>query len=199
MKNKFHLTKNRKIRIIAGKWKGRQISIGYQSKTRPTTNSIRETLFNWLNPFILNATCLDCFAGSGALGLESLSRGAQKVTFIDKDLTCINKLIQMLLTFREHNSEIIHADCCHWLKKTKKPYNIIFIDPPFHNNIIIYEVILLLENFHHLKKQSWIYIETSKHQNFFNTYNIPMHWSLYRKKTTKNITCHLYLRNLQNL
>lgn len=196
MKNKLPFIKNRKIKIIAGKWKGRQIPIKYQSLIRPTTNRIRETLFNWINPVISNATCLDCFTGSGALGLESLSRGARKVTFIDQNHDCIKTLMQTIQDFQENKSEVIHDNCCHWLKHTKNTYNIVFIDPPFYNNFIIYKVILLLENFNHLKKQSWIYIETSKHQKFFDIYNPPIHWNLYRKKITQNIICHLYFRKL---
>lgn len=196
MKNKIDLIKKRKIKIIAGKWKGRHIPIKYQSLVRPTTHRIRETLFNWINPIILNTTCLDCFTGSGALGIESLSRGARKVTFIDQNRTCITTLIRTLQHFQENKIEIIHGNCCNWLKQTKNTYDIVFIDPPFYNNIIIYKVILLLENYNHLTQQSWIYIETAKYQNFFDIYTPPKHWNLYRKKVTKHIICHLYFRKI---
>lgn len=196
MKNQSCSIKNRKIKIIAGKWKGRKISVAPQLSVRPTTSRIRETLFNWLNLIIPNSICLDCFAGSGALGLEALSRGAQKVTCIDHNYFCTTALTQTSRTLQAHNIEIIHSNCCYWLKQTKNTYNVIFIDPPFDHSTIIYKVVLLLEKFDHLEKQSWIYIETPRHQNIFNAYQFPKHWILYRKQITHNIACHLYYRNL---
>lgn len=194
MKNKPNSTKNKTIRIIAGKWKRYPLPV-CQLSIRPTTNRIRETLFNWLNPVILNSKCLDCFAGSGALGLESLSRGAHKVTFIDHNLICIKTLHQTIQTLQEHKkSKIIHDNCCRWLKKTKNTYNIVFIDPPFYKNALIQKVIILLEKYNHLEKQSWIYIEISKYQKYFDIYQFPTHWILHRKKITKNIICHLYYK-----
>lgn len=150
---KISVLKNKKIRIISGKWKGRNIPITNQLIVRPTTSRIKETLFNWLNPIIENTTCLDCFTGSGALGLESLSRGAQKVTFIDKNYICIKSLKKTIQTFKDKNSILIYSDCRDWLKQSKSTYDIIFIDPPFFNNLIIPEVIDLLEKHHHFKKK----------------------------------------------
>lgn len=195
MKNKSPFIKNNKIRIIAGKWKGRNIPVINQLTVRPTTARIRETLFNWLDPVISNAICLDCFTGSGALGLESLSRGAQKVTFIDKNYACITSLRNTVQIIQNHHIEIIYSDCRNWLRQSNNTYNIIFLDPPFCNHPIILEVIYLLEQYHHFQKQSWIYIEAPKNQNYFNCYNFPKHWFLYRKTSTQSLSIYLYHRD----
>lgn len=199
MKNKLFIRKKNKIRIIAGKWRGKKIPVINSPIVRPTTSRIRETLFNWLHPIILDSICLDCFAGSGSLGIESLSRGAQKVTFIDKNRNCINSIIKTLQSFQYNNTifnNTIHSDCRNWLKKSNNTsYNIIFIDPPFAFSAIIPEIIWLLEHNNHLKKESWIYIETSKNCNFFNVNDIPKNWFLYKKKNTSSITIYLYYRH----
>lgn len=196
MSRKLFRYKSRKIKIIAGKWKGRAIPVvSNQPMVRPTTSIIRETLFNWLGSVVYNAICLDCFAGSGALGLESLSRGADKVTFLDKNFFCIVSLIQTMKSFQDTRGEIIQSDCCAWLRKTNDIYDIIFIDPPFCNSIIILEVVWLLEQYQHFSQQSWIYIELSKNQNIFSLSKLPKFWHLYRTKSTKSISIFLYYRS----
>lgn len=194
MKDKYGLIRNGKIRIISGKWKGRRILVASQFNLRPTTSRIRETLFNWLDPVISGSVCLDCFAGSGALGLESLSRGAREVTFIDKNDICISVLNRTIQILKEYNSKIIHSDCCYWLERSSNTYDIVFIDPPFQEKIVFIETIFLLEKYNHFKKEAWIYLETAKNVNFLRNYTIPNNWFLYRKMITKTILCCLYFR-----
>ncbi|WHL25082.1 MAG: 16S rRNA (guanine(966)-N(2))-methyltransferase RsmD [Candidatus Blochmannia vicinus] len=194
-KNKLRLSAIGKVRIIGGKWKGRKIPIIRCANVRPTTNRIRETLFSWLNPIISGASCLDCFAGTGALGLESLSRGANKVTFLDNRYICIKALMTIVQSFLAYNSEVIYTDCRSWFQRSINTYDIIFLDPPFQDNVIP-EVVFLLERYNLFKKESWIYIETSKNKNIFNINIIPSYWFLYRKKTTKSIICYLFIRKL---
>ncbi|ADV33999.1 putative ribosomal RNA small subunit methyltransferase D [Candidatus Blochmanniella vafra str. BVAF] len=198
----FSKSNNGKIRIIAGKWKGRSIPVISKIEVRPTLSRIRETLFNWLNPVIVNSICLDCFSGSGALGLESLSRGAKKVTFIDNSKACINFLKKTITSFQEDSSSItICTDCVSWLKQLSKNtvtgYNIVFIDPPFNNRFIIYDIVYLLEKNNYLQKKSWIYIETSKlfNKGLFNKNKFPNNWVLYRKIVTQTILCCIYFRS----
>lgn len=183
------------IRIIGGKWKGRRVLVA--RAVRPTINCMRETLFNWLYAVMPNAVCLDCFAGSGALGLEALSRGALRVTFLENNVICFKMLLQTMRSFKAiYDSEVIYTDSLFWIKESNKIYNVVFIDPPFNKKDIISEFVFLLEKHNHLRKKSWIYIETSKHQNILNTIFIPCRWILYRKKITKNVVYHLYLRNI---
>ncbi|URJ25094.1 16S rRNA (guanine(966)-N(2))-methyltransferase RsmD [Candidatus Blochmannia ocreatus (nom. nud.)] len=182
------------IRITGGKWKGRKVFVGKDSQVRPTTNRIREMLFDWLNPIIFKSLCLDCFAGSGALGLESLSRGANKVTFLDIDYTCIKRLLEVTRLFLVLNSNVICIDCCTWLKKSTEIYNVVFIDPPFQNNDLITKVINLLEKYNRLSTESWIYVENLRYKYTQHTYIVPANWDLYKKKDTKRITCSLFCR-----
>lgn len=184
------------IRIIGGKWKGRKIPIMRDVKVRPTVNFMRETLFNWLYAVIPDAICLDCFAGSGALGLEALSRGAREVTFLEHNLVCVNMLLQTIRSLKVLDySEVIHTDSLVWIRKSKKVYNVVFIDPPFKENLIR-KFIFFLEKYNHLQKKSWIYIETSKYYRISNSIFQSYHWFLYRKKITHNVKYYLYLRNL---
>lgn len=134
---KYFFKKTKKIKIISGKWRGRKISVIQDKSIRPTTSLMRETLFNWIHPFILNTVCLDCFAGSGALGLESLSRGSKKVTFIDNNFYCITELNRTMRSLQEYKSKVIHGDSLRWLQNSQETYDIIFIDPPFQNYTII--------------------------------------------------------------
>lgn len=186
------------IRIVGGKWKGRKIFVMCHSEIRPTINIMRETLFNWLHAVVLDATCLDCFAGSGALGLEALSRGARAVTFLEYNLNCVMTLLRTIKSFKEkmYSSEIIHTDSLFWVSKPRnKFYNIVFIDPPFKKEIIS-KFIFLLEKYNYLQKESWIYIEVSAQQNMLSDVCFPRHWKLYRKRTTKNVKYYLYFRSL---
>ncbi|AKC60183.1 16S rRNA (guanine(966)-N(2))-methyltransferase RsmD [Blochmannia endosymbiont of Polyrhachis (Hedomyrma) turneri] len=187
--NKNHHTKQNKkgkIRIIGGRWKGKKINITQHHSLRPTTNQIRETLFNWLIPVINESKCLDCFAGSGALGLEALSRNANTVTFLEKNKKISNKLYQTIqLLNAQKQATIIHTNSNTWLANPtnkKNQYNIIFLDPPFEKWCYILSTIQLLEKFQYLTKNAWIYIENSKINNNNIIKIIPKHWQLHKKK-----------------
>ena len=124
---------DRRLRIIGGKWRGRKASFPPNPSIRPTPDRVRETLFNWLMQEMAGSRCLDLFAGSGALGLESLSRGASQVVFVDQDrASCqsIRKNLESLGagpgTWQVHCSEA--AD---WLARNPEPFDISFMDPPF--------------------------------------------------------------------
>jgi 16S rRNA (guanine966-N2)-methyltransferase len=129
---------NNKIRIIAGSLRSRQIIIPDETLVRPTPNRIRETLFNWLREDIMNATCLDLFAGSGALGFEALSRGAKHVTFIEKDNRTLKNIKQNSEALNITCATFIQNDALTWLKKSSQNrFDIIFLDPPYAENLIV--------------------------------------------------------------
>ncbi|WP_343154275.1 16S rRNA (guanine(966)-N(2))-methyltransferase RsmD [Buchnera aphidicola] len=182
-----------KVYIISGNLKGRKLSFRNNINVRPTTNRIKETLFNWLSKYIQNAYCLDCFSGSGALGLEAISRNAQFVTFLEIEKQNILSLINNTKKLNISNLEIIHTNTLNWLKKPRKSYDIIFIDPPYHKKLIE-KTITLLEQNKWIKNQSIIYIETTKDQNF----SISDHFTLYKKKITSRISCYLYIFTIKN-
>lgn len=125
------------LRIISGKWRGRKLRFAEANGLRPTTDRVRETLFNWLMPHIQGARCLDLFAGSGMLGFEALSRGAEHVTMLEIS----RKVIQQLKANRDllevDNLSMQQSDALKFIQTySGEPFDIIFIDPPFHENLI---------------------------------------------------------------
>ncbi|BAC24216.1 yhhF [Wigglesworthia glossinidia endosymbiont of Glossina brevipalpis] len=188
---KKKLYKN-KISIIGGKWKNKKFILSKRIYLRPTLGYIRETLFNWLEPFVENAYCLDCFSGTGMLGSEALSRKAKYVVFLDKNIELNNILSQNLKHLKCNNYYIINTNTIKWLNNPKLSFDIVFIDPPYINIKIVNTVINFLEKNFFLKKKSWIYIEINK-KNLDPI--VPNNWMIYRKKNTKNISYYLYERN----
>lgn len=177
-----------KVYIISGHLKGRKLSFTNNLNIRPTTNRIRETLFNWIDKYIKNSRCLDCFSGSGALGFESISRYAKFVTFLEIERNTVYSLIKNTKKLNISNLEIIHTNTLKWLEQPKKPYDIIFIDPPY-NEQLTEKTIVLLEKNKWIKNQSIIYIEMKKTQDLIISHN----FTLYKKKITSQIACYLYI------
>ena len=119
------------IRIIGGQWRGRKLPVPESAGLRPTTDRVRETLFNWLAADLPQARCLDCFAGSGALGIEALSRYAGHVTLVELEPQVARQLTGNLRTLNSSAGQVIQADTLRWLGTPGQPYDIVFIDPPF--------------------------------------------------------------------
>ncbi len=120
-----------RFRIIAGRWRGRRLAFPALPDVRPTADRVRETLFNWLAPVIEGARCLDLFAGSGALGLEALSRGAAAVTFVDKEPRLIRAIAAHLDTLGCETGSTLCAEASTYLAARPEPFDIVFLDPPF--------------------------------------------------------------------
>ncbi len=119
------------LRIIGGRWRGRRIALTSESGLRPTGDRVRETLFNWLQGHTAGANCLDLFAGSGALGLEALSRGARSVTFVESNTATLAQLEQTAEEFAAEDVQLVKADALAWLTAKPRQYELIFADPPF--------------------------------------------------------------------
>jgi 16S rRNA (guanine966-N2)-methyltransferase len=124
------------VRIIGGSHRGRRLPFADIPGLRPTGDRIRETLFNWLQPTIEGARCLDLFAGSGALGLEAASRGARRVVMLDSALTVIRQLEENKATLGLDQVSIIRADALQWLEQDATPFDVVFLDPPFAANLL---------------------------------------------------------------
>ena len=150
-----------RLRIIGGKWRRREIRFDSRSETRPTTDSARETLFNWLQMRVEGARCLDLFAGSGALGFEALSRGAAHVVFIDKDKRCIQQLKRTAADLEASSFEIKHLDAAKYIEQTDQQFDIAFVDPPFHRGLAERTVEQLTSS-QLLASDALIYVETEK-------------------------------------
>ena len=131
--------KKGEIRIIGGKWKGKKIYFDLSDDLRPTPDRAKETLFNWLGQNLSEMNCLDLFSGTGALGLEAISRGAKRVTFVEKNKDYLQKIKKLHLDMSvKENCDFFCADCLNWVRnfKSEIKYDLIFIDPPFNKNLI---------------------------------------------------------------
>ena len=126
---------------------------------RPTTDRVRETLFNWLAPDIQQARCLDCFAGSGALGLEALSRYAGSATLLELEKPVAQQLTQNLKTLKADNAQVIQTNTLSWLAQQGEPYQVVFIDPPFRKGLLE-QTLQLLEINGWLADEALIYVES---------------------------------------
>lgn len=125
-----------KLRICSGKWRGRKLEFPIIEGLRPTADKIRETLFNWLQVDIHGATCLDLFAGSGALGLEAASRGAGEVVLIDSSRIACNFLKKNKDLLQADNINIVNNNVVKWLQSCDNKFDIIFADPPFASGLL---------------------------------------------------------------
>ncbi len=119
------------IRIIGGRWRGRNIRFREAPGLRPTPSRVRETLFNWLGQELPEYQCLDLFAGSGALGFEALSRGAARVVMVEKHPATAKCLRDNAERLGATGAEIVAAEALHWLRRDKRCFDLIFLDPPF--------------------------------------------------------------------
>ena len=125
-----------KIRIIAGEYRGRRIPVPERPGLRPTPDRVRETLFNWLGQSLEGLSCLDLFAGSGALGFEAASRGAARVVMLEHDRAVFEILKKTRDVIGANQVELVLADAFAYLKKTSDRFDVVFLDPPFGQNAL---------------------------------------------------------------
>ena len=146
------------FRIIAGQWRRRRLKFPDLPGIRPSPDRVRETLFNWLMDRVPNARCLDLFAGSGALGLEALSRGAASVLFVDREPEAIEALRAHLELLHAVNGELLQSNALAFLCGPARPFDIVFLDPPFASPLLA-ESAMALEKSGWLSSQACIYME----------------------------------------
>jgi 16S rRNA (guanine966-N2)-methyltransferase len=125
-----------KIRIIGGEYRGRRIAVPERRDLRPTPDRVRETLFNWLGQTLAGKSCLDLFAGSGALGFEAASRGATRVVMVENDRNVFSNLEKTLALIRAKQVDLVLGDAFDYLKKTDQRFDVVFLDPPFRQNAL---------------------------------------------------------------
>jgi 16S rRNA (guanine966-N2)-methyltransferase len=150
------------VRIIGGKWKRRKLPFPDRPQLRPTPNRVRETLFNWLAPHIHGASCLDLFAGSGALGFEALSRGARAATLVDSDAATVRALQRTRQLLDATGCTVVHARAATFLARDSTPWDVVFLDPPFAGELL-QEALALLHRDTHLAADARVYVEVSVH------------------------------------
>jgi RNA methyltransferase, rsmD family len=177
------------VRVIAGLWRGRKLPVLNAEGLRPTTDRVKETLFNWLMMDVANARCLDCFAGSGSLGIEALSRQAQAVVFLEKFATAAQQLKKNLASLKTDKGTVINTDTLAYLaqKNNDNPFDIIFIDPPFHHQFVP-QILPLLQQNNWLAENALIYVETEK-----NHPPLPLaeNWQIIKEKSAGMVTSRL--------
>ncbi|ELY4597622.1 16S rRNA (guanine(966)-N(2))-methyltransferase [Cronobacter malonaticus] len=181
------------IRIIGGQWRGRKLPVPDSPGLRPTTDRVRETLFNWLAPYLVGARCLDCFAGSGALGLEALSRYAADATLLEMERGVAQQLQKNLATLKSSAAKVVNTNTLNFLNQNGEPYDIVFVDPPFRKGLLE-ETLNLLETRGWLAPQALIYVE-SEVENGLPP--VPASWQLHREKVAGQVAYRLYLRESQ--
>lgn len=178
------------LRIIAGQWRGRKLRFPDVQSLRPTPDRIRETVFNWLMHDIRGARCLDLCCGSGAMGLEALSRGAAYVAFVDRNDRACRALRDTLAQLQADNGAVIQRDVLPFLSAAPgTPYEVVFFDPPYASNLLAPGCELLEQN-GWLGPAAKIYIEAPAAQ----TPELPGNWSLLRSKAGGQVGYHLAQR-----
>lgn len=182
------------VRIIAGKWRGRKLKFPAVAGLRPTTDRIRETLFNWLTPYLPGSHCLDLFAGSGALGLEALSRGAASAILVDQNPQIVTYLKKQLDVLQTDAAKVYCAEipsAASFTKSLKTDFNIIFLDPPFHHNLLA-SCCHWLEQEIHLAPDALIYVEA---EASLHPLPVPNYWELKRAQTAGQVKYCLFRRH----
>ena len=170
------------VRIIAGQWRGRRLAVAEQEGLRPTTDRVRETLFNWLQFELSGARCLDLFAGSGVLGLEALSRQAAHLDFVDSARAAQDCLRENIQTLNASELCQLHAsDALAYLRNYRGPsYDLVFLDPPYAAPVLD-DCVQLLEQNHLLAAGAFIVCEHASDAQLA----LPSAWQLWRQLKTK--------------
>lgn len=185
-------TKRGSCRIIGGKWRGRSITFDDAEGLRPTTDRIRETVFNWLQPYIYQSYCLDAFAGSGVLGFEALSRGARELVFIENNIKTVHGLRENIDKLDAQNASVFHQDALSWLqsaarKHIENKFDLVFLDPPFHSELLARSC-TLLDSSGCLAEDAIIYVE----HNIDTDIDIPGNWTALKEKKAGQVAYKLF-------
>lgn len=182
-------TSGGELRIIGGDWRSRKLRFPEAGGVRPTPARTRETLFNWLSFHIAGSRCLDLFTGSGALGLEALSRGAGTTVFVDHTPELAQALRNNLRLLKSEKGEVACQNVDTYLARTPtKPFDILFMDPPFRQGWLE-KLFPMIANNGWVKPGSWIYVE---HESELPTPATPANWTLHRQKTAGQVTYCLF-------
>ena len=178
------------LRIIGGEWRGRRIRFPAEGGIRPTPDRVRETLFNWLMAKVAGSRCLDLFAGSGALGLEALSRGAAHATFVERDRRNVAGLREITARLAPGRSTVIEADALAWLAGPGQAFDIVFLDPPFADGQLA-DAMRLLEARGWLGADAFIYLEMPAKAA---APALPAGWTMHRTGRAGAVGYHLARR-----
>ncbi len=177
------------IRIVGGHLRGSKLAVADREGLRPTPDRVRETLFNWLAPVIAGARCLDLFAGTGALGIEALSRGAAQVDFVECSRQLAQDLRNNLARLRVSAASVFETDAWAFLAQPAQPVDIAFLDPPFAQALWD-ATAAALERHGWLRPAALVYVEAPHDAAL----TLPSNWHLHREGRAGAVRFALYRR-----
>lgn len=180
-------SKRQSLRIIGGDYGGQRLQFTATEELRPTGERVRETLFNWLQPVIRGARCLDMFAGSGLLGIEAVSRAAAEVILIERCRSTAAQLKSNITRLQITNARLICADALHAVATLKPTFDVVFIDPPFNANLL-YKACTQLHRHHLLSPNGRVYLECKQP---LTTAQLPQEWQIIRDKKAGQVYYYL--------
>lgn len=179
-----------RLRIIGGRWRGVPISFPDHIELRPSPDRVRETLFNWLAPIILDARCLDLFAGSGALGIEALSRGAAAAVFVERAAKVAQGIQHTLQRLAAQGATVLMADARQYLDaRVEQPFDIVFLDPPYSAGLLQEACAKLAAN-GWLAPSARVYLESPAQDPLPR---LPVNWVVQRSRQAGQVGYHLLL------
>ena len=173
-----------RLRIVAGNWRSRLLDIADVPGLRPTSERIRETLFNWLAPMLDGARCLDLFAGTGALGLEALSRGAAESVFVEKSSLAAQALQNSIASLNARGATVHNCDAIRFLSdKQTGTFDIVFLDPPFAADMLD-DLCRLLDEASVLAGGAYVYLEEDRARS---AAILPRGWRVVKAENAGNV------------
>ena len=184
------------VRIIGGEWRGRRLPVVDLPGLRPSGDRARETLFNWLQPFVRGARCVDLFAGTGVLGLEAVSRGAAEVTLVENTPLAVQALRAALVKLEvpgpKAGVHLAETDALKWLQTRESlTLDIVFIDPPFSSRLETQAMTLLVDR-NLVSEGGLVYIETSRNTPPFHP---GLGWEILKDQSIGEVRMLLLKRN----
>ncbi|WP_243640648.1 16S rRNA (guanine(966)-N(2))-methyltransferase RsmD [Thiogranum longum] len=179
------------VRIIAGRWRGRKLTFPDAEGLRPSSDRVRETLFNWLSGLAPGACCLDMFAGSGALGFEAASRGADCVVLLERNPAVAEALQASRDQLDGVNIEVHCTDALRWVQSCNASFDLVFLDPPFSDSRLLANSVAALVAGHCVKPGARIYLELPKQTQLPA---LPEDWIQEKAKVAGDVGYYLYRR-----
>jgi 16S rRNA (guanine966-N2)-methyltransferase len=180
--------KRNSLRIVGGSWRGRRVHFPDSPGLRPTPDRVRETLFNWLQFSVAGTRCLDLFAGSGALGLEALSRGAREVVFVDEAAAVAHTLREELERLGgSARARIVRLSAARYLASPGEPFDLLFLDPPFGHGALA-QYVQQVQAGGWVKDDGWVYLEAEREAG---APPLPPGWELVKSKSAGEVGYHL--------
>jgi 16S rRNA (guanine966-N2)-methyltransferase len=175
------------VRIIGGHWRGTRLAVPASPGLRPSSDRVRETLFNWLQPVLPGARVLDLFAGTGALGLEAVSRGAAHAVLVERDPGLAKALKETVTRLTASAAvDVVQSDALAWLPgQPQQAFDIAFVDPPFAQDLWQPTLAVLLPK---LAAGAWLYVESPVEE----VPHVPAGWTLHREGRTREVRFALY-------